>query len=93
MSTININRSSLPLGPLRDKQVIDISSDDYINPRGFICQAVTAGDLTYRTLGGDVDQTESGLAIGDIINAGGIPVLLQSVLSTSTVTSIVIGIL
>ena len=80
-------------GPLSDKQTIDISSDDYINANGFVCQVAVAGNLTYQTLHGSADQTETGLSIGDAIHVAGIPVLLKAVRASSTVTSITVGIL
>ena len=92
MSSPNLNHYHEPAGPLRDKRTVDISSDDFVHEPGFICQAATAGSLIYRTLNGESDQTETGLAIGDSINVAGVPVILQAVRSSSTVTSIVIGI-
>ena len=89
----DLRLQSGPLGPLRDKVTIDISTDDYVRETGFICQVATAGDLDYRTLNGDSDLNETGLAVGDSVNVAGIPVILQAVRSTSTVTSIVVGIL
>ena len=83
-----------PVGPYRDKRVIDISSDDYVNDAGFTCQVANAGNLTYLTLHGETDQTESGLAVGDVISGpGGVPVVLRAVRATSTVTNIVVGII
>ena len=79
------------VGPLKDKRVIDISSDDYADKRGFIVQAATAGHLEYRTLAGDANITEMGLAIGDFVNVCGVPVLCRLVSASSTVTSIVVG--
>ena len=84
-----------PLGPYRDKRVVDLSGgQSYENERGFTCQVSSAGAITYRTLFGDEDQTEAGLAAGaSIVGPGGVPVVLRAVRSTSTVTGIVIGIL
>ena len=81
-----------PLGPLRDKRIITIGTDDFELDRGFICQAGTTGDLTYRTLDGEADLTETIATAGDSINVAGIPVVLRAVRGSSTVTSIVIGI-
>lgn len=89
----DLSKLNAPLGPLRDKRVVDISVNDFVEERGFICQVATDGDLTYRTLEGLADQTENGLKTGATVNAGGIPVLMQAVRASSTVTSIVIGIL
>ena len=83
-----------PVGPYRDKRVIDISSDDYENAAGFTCQVATAGNLTYLTLHGESDQAESGLSAGEVIaGPGGVPVVLRAVRSSSTVTRIVVGII
>lgn len=80
------------VGPLRDKYTVDISTNDFELATGFICQVATAGNLTYQTLAGNADQSENSLAIGTAINVGGIPVILKAVRATSTVTSIVIGV-
>ena len=76
----------LPLGPLRDKRTVDISTDDF-EEDGFVC---AAGDLTYRTVDGKSDQTET-LEKGAVVELGGVMVLLQVVRSSSTMDSIVIG--
>ena len=78
-------------GPLEDKLAIDISSEDYVDNRGFVCHVLTAGDLTYRTMAGNADVTEAGLAAGDAITVAGTPVRLRVVRSSSTVTSIAVG--
>ena len=93
MAVPNLALLDGPIGPLRDKHTVDISANDFVHEAGFICQAATAGDLTYQTLTGEVDQTEAGLAIGDTVSGpGGIPVLLKAVRASSTVTSIIVGI-
>ena len=89
----NLRHQRGPIGPLRDKFTEVIGTDDYELATGFICQVATAGDLTYRTLDGEADQAETGLAIGDTINVGGVPVILVAVRGASTVTSVVVGIL
>ena len=93
MSSPNLNQYHEPAGPLRDKRTVSISSDDFVHESGFICQVAGAGNLIYRTLNGETDQTEAGLSAGDSINVAGVPVILQAVRSSSTVTSIVIGII
>ena len=94
MPVPNLSKRDYPVGPYRDKRVIDISSDDYENDNGFTCQVATAGNITYRTLHGEADQTESGLAVGDVVaGPGGVPVVLVAVRASSTVTSIVVGII
>lgn len=83
-----------PIGPYRDKRVVAIGDDDFVLDTGFTCQAATAGDLTYRTLIGEADQEETNLAVGDTITGpSDIPVVLKAVRGSSSVTSIVIGIL
>ena len=94
MGAPSLDRLDQPLGPYRDKRTVDISAADFVREQGFTCQAANGGNLTYRTLEGAQDETENGLSAGDtIVGPGGIPVILSAVRSTSTVTSIVIGIL
>lgn len=82
-----------PLGPYRDKRVVAIAADDFELESGFTCQVSSAGDITYRTLFGDVDLTENGLAAGDtIVGPGGVPVMIRVVRGSSSITGIVIGI-
>lgn len=83
-----------PIGPYRDKRAVAIGTEDFELESGFTCQVSTAGSLTYRTLTGEADQTENGLAVGDTITGpGGVPVVLRTVRGSSTVTGIVIGVL
>lgn len=83
-----------PIGPYRDKRIVAIGADDYVHEAGFTCQVAAAGSLTYRTLHGTQDLTEAGLSVGDTISGpGGIPVLLKAIRGSSTVTSVVIGII
>lgn len=94
MPAPNLSIIDTPLGPYRDKRIIDISAADFVHEEGFTCQVATAGDLAYRTLHGAADLTEKALAIGDTVaGPGGIPVILRAVRTSSTVTSIVVGIL
>ena len=81
-------------GPYSRIRTVTIGADDYVFGGGFTVQAVTAGDITFRCLGDTEDQTITGLAAGDTITGpGGIPVVLEAVRGTSTVTSIVAGFL
>lgn len=83
-----------PVGPLRDHQDITVhATDDYELARGFICQAVSAGAIVYRTLQGDADITET-VTAGQVIGVGGFATLLSAVRSTAggtAVTTIRIG--
>ena len=79
-----------PIGPLKDRRVIDISADDFLDVRGFVVEAIDAGDITYRTLGGTADVTQT-LAAGDYPAVAGVPVLCTAVRTTSTVTTVVVG--
>jgi len=79
-----------PVGPLRDKITVDISSNDHTDEGGFVFQAAAAGNLTYRTLAGSADQTEA-LDAGGTVNVGGVMVLLQAVRASSTIDSGVAG--
>lgn len=81
---------TVPIGPLRDKRVIDISAGDFQETGGFLCQANGAGDLTYRAFEGEQDQTET-VAAGDTINLGGLMVLLKAVRASAAIGSITIG--
>ena len=93
MPAPDLRKRDYPLGPYRDKRTVAISTDDFILESGFTCQVGSDGNITYRTLHGAEDQTESSLDAGDsIVGPGGVPVALQAVRGTSTVTSIVIGI-
>ena len=92
--TLSYRNHAGPLGPYRDKRTVDISAADFVDDRGFTVQAAEAGSLTYRTLYGDADETEAGLAAGHTIaGPGGIPVVCRAVRATSSVGSIVIGLL
>lgn len=78
-------------GPLIDRYAVAIGDDDIVPGRPFVAVAVAAGDLTYRPVGATEDRTET-LAVGGFPNVANIPVLLEAVRSSSTVTSIVVGI-
>ena len=80
-----------PIGPLRDRIVVDIGSEDYEPGGGFVCQAAAAGDLDFRTWAGQADQSVAGMSVGDAVEVAGVPVLLSAVRGTSTVTRIVVG--
>lgn len=82
---------TVPIGPLRDRRDVDISSEDYVDDGGFLCEVVDAGDLTYRTFSGAADRTEAGLSAGDAIEVAGVPVVLRAARSSSTVTRIIVG--
>ena len=87
----DISLLDTPVGPLRDKYSVTVGTDDIEIPQGFICQVGTAGDITYRTLAGSVDQVETALTAGTTIGIGNHPVLLRIVRGSSTVTSIIVG--
>lgn len=80
----------VPLGPLRDKRVVDISAADHVDKGGFVCQVAAPGDLTYRTVGGEADQTDT-LEAGGTVQLGGVMVLLEAVRASATIGSIVVG--
>ena len=77
--------------------VVDLSTGeaDFEDERGFIVQANAAGDLAIRTLGGASDITVSGLAAGDTVAVGDIPVACIALRAvdggTTTVTAAIIG--
>ena len=89
--TRDLRQFSTPIGPLRDKRAVTIGTDDFELPSGFICQVGSVGDITYRALFGENDQTETGLTAGTVIGIENHPVLLSVVRGSSTVTSIIIG--
>ena len=93
MAAPDLNRLDSPVGPLRDKRTIALTGQNYVRPGGFICQVASAGNLTYRTISGDEDQTETGLSIGDAIEVAGVPVVLIAIRASSSVSSVVIGII
>lgn len=83
-----------PFGFCRNKHTVMIGASDFDHATGFTCQVAAAGDLTYRALEGEQDVTETGLSAADVITGpGDIPVVLKSIRGTSTVTSVVIGII
>ena len=95
MAAPDIRNFDIPVGPLRDRIVMSVGNDDIEIPDGFICQVaapVAAGILTYQTVAGSADQSET-LAAGSFPNSCGIPVMLKVIRGTSTVTSVVIGVL
>lgn len=79
-----------PLGPLRDKRVVDISAADHVDEGGFVCQVAAAGDLTYRAIAGEADQTDT-LKAGDTVNVGGVMVALSAVRASAAIGSVIIG--
>ena len=80
---------------VRAKRSITDLTSDYTHSEGrtFIVIAGSAGSITYRAFGDDEDQTEAGLDAGDMIACGAFPVGIIAVRSSSTVTSIVIGVI
>ena len=92
----DIRNRDLPVGPLRRKQVITLGNDDVEIPQGFICQVVGTGDITYRCVEDDSDQTENIGTPGTIIGVGNHPVILGIVRghaggTDTTITSLVVG--
>ena len=90
---LDLQGPDAPVGPLRDRIEVDISSRGYRNDCGFICEVLGAGSLTYRTHEGAADQTEPGMGAGDTVEVAGIPVVLRAVRSSSSVTRIAVGLL
>ena len=89
---LSTHGSTLPV--LRSKLIIDISTEDYINERGFIAVVQADGDLHYVTL--EDDELTETLSAGDTVNVAQVPVALKRVRSVangnSTVNSIQVGI-
>lgn len=88
-SVVDLQWYGGPAGPLKSREVVDISSTDFVDDRGFLVEAAGAGDLTYRPLIGE-DQTQT-VTAGGYPSVAGVPVVCVAVRSTSTVTSIVVG--
>lgn len=85
--------SNDPLGPYRDRREITLTNADYVVPEGFAVEAREAGALTFRTLRGNADQTET-LAAGETLSGPGmVPVLLQAVRNSSTIRRFTVGLL
>ena len=84
-------RYEQPMGPLRDKRTVSIAANDFEMKSGFVAQAVEAGTLTYRTIIGETDETET-VTAGEAITVAGVPVLLRALRSSSAVNNVVIGI-
>ena len=83
-------------GPLRDMYSVTIGTDDFLLPTGFLCVVTSNGDLTFRTLFGENDQTISGLAgttTPVTIGLGTHPVLLGAIRGSSTAKTFTVGIL
>ena len=96
MPTPDIRNRDLPVGPLRVKAVITMGTADYELPQGFICQVVGTGDITYRCVEDESDQTENIGTSGAIVGVGNHPVLLQIVRghgsgTDTTITALIIG--
>ena len=95
----NLKTANRPLPALRDKIVVDVSTEAHASNSGFIAVVASEGDnqtIVFRTLEGNEDVTETGLSKGDLIGVDGIPVILTAVRAATgagTVTSIVVGIL
>ena len=77
------------VGPLKHVRTVNTNAD-IEDARGFIVQAVGAGDLTYRPVAGDADITET-LVAGGFPHVCGIPVMVSAVRAASTVATVRIG--
>ena len=63
---LSTHGSTLPV--LRSKRIVDISTEDYINERGFIAVVQADGDLHYVTL--EDDELTETLSAGDTAERG-----------------------
>ena len=93
MGQPNVNNLDSPVGPLRDRYVMSVGTEDIEFPRGAIVQVaapLAAGVLEYQTLVGSADQSEV-LAAGSFPNVCGVPVVIKTILGASTVTSVIVG--
>ena len=92
-SDLVLTLRELPAGPLRGREVVDVSSEDYVHESGFVLQVGGSGNVTYRTQLGTADVTETFSAAG-MVAVAGTPVLLTAVRMTgTTATGLVAGLL
>lgn len=89
-SLLSVTTLSPALGPLRGREVLDVASEDYERPAGFILQVGSSGAVTYRPVDGDSDVTENFSAAG-VVSVGGIPLLLRAVRTGSNASPLVAG--
>ena len=78
-------------GRVRSHRTVDISTDDYEDPKGFVFQVAAAGDITFRGIDDDDDSTVEGLAVGGYPQVAGRAVICQVVRASSTVPAIIVG--
>ena len=97
MARPDISRIDIPVGPLRDMELITLTSitDDYVDERGFIIQVAVRTNAT-----NNLDATTllgSAISFVDVTNnffpqVAGIPTLFRSIqASTDDITSVWIG--
>ena len=77
------------VGPLKHVRTLNTNAD-FEDDRGFVVQAVGAGNLTYVPIAGDADVTET-LEAGGFPQVCGIPVACRIVRASSTVASVRVG--
>lgn len=99
MGSPNLSDLKDPLPVLRDKRVIDISTEDFVYERGFIATPNASGSdntLVVRTLKGVSDIEEKKQTGGKVVNLDNVPVALRAVRnqadSNTSVSSIIVGI-
>lgn len=92
MPSPNLRFLNYPLGPVRDFWSDDLD-DDVERAAGFLAVAVSDGDVTFRTLHGAADQTQT-LEAGQWVGPrADMPCVLSAIRDTSTVTSVYVCIL
>ena len=69
------------------KHIVDVDqsamTEDFTDERGFVIQMIAAGNITVRTLDGDVDTALSGLTAGASVG-GMVPVICTAVRMAGT---------
>lgn len=90
MAAPDPRRLDQPLGPLRNGFIQEVTTEDYIDERGFVAHALTMGMFVCVPLGSDTEISFNAV-IGSYLNSCGVPIFLKAIKSTSTVTSFMIG--
>ena len=78
-------------GPVRAARIVDLAGGDFDDPRGFVFNALAAGDYTYRPESASVDLTVT-LAVGGYPTVAGVACLCSSVRSGTGLSILVANI-
>lgn len=79
MSVADVRRyTGTAWGPVRNARIIDLSGGDFVDRRGFVWQAETAGSYSYRPESASGDLTVT-LQAGEYPTVGGVSILCSAV--------------